>query len=305
MRKNLDEVSLGLENLYNELCSAYGNSFIFDKKKKIFYKLGWLLFLIVFILMIAFGPDGNVEDRFDIGILVIFSFLYLCLPFYNNKKMDISKVENEILTKIKEDIKVYDECSKSQNMMDDYDRSLLYNRNYNIYKFDKRYTYMLDDHRMVEGIHLDVRRKINSKNEEVYFQGQFIKLPNSYKVKSRIDIIKNIKLSSKQNVQLDNILFEKNFEVYCSDREYAYQILTSDVMDLLNEYFKIMGETVTITLVDEDIYIKLPSKLIELYSNAFNNPLKRETVYYFANRFKKTIDFLDSFTNKLDGKKYL
>ena len=152
------------------------------------------------------------------------------------------------------------------------------------------------------------------KADRVFFSGQFIKIKNKYNFKSRIDILKDKKIDKfyaimekksilkEADFLLDNISFENSYKVFCEDKNYAYQFLTSDIMELLLEYREKMGVGFEITLVDDNIYIKIDEQFINLYSNAFNNPLKRSTVEYFIKIIKYSMEFIEKFLNKIDEK---
>lgn len=311
---NLDELYPGMENLYTELCNKYGEDHERDKNN---LKIKYIIVISVAVIIILFAVLNNLNSI--IGTVIICTvFICFLIPVNSNNKVSIeavAEIENIILKHINTTIVREKNCDKNHGMKLEYDEADVYKLKYNRYVYDNYYTYKLINDTTVENVHLLVQGSIPRSNAiSTIFNGQFIKIKNKYNFKSRIDILKDKKSDKlydileqkntfkRSDLILDNVAFENTYKVFCDDKDYAYQFFTPDVMELLLEYREKMDVGFDITLVDDNIYIKIDEQLINLYSNPLNNPLKRSTVEYFVKKIKYSMDFIEILLNKINEK---
>ena len=99
----------------------------------------------------------------------------------------------------------------------------------------------------------------------------------------------------KLRVELDSQEFEKMFDVYCSDKIIAMQLLTADIMQLLLEFQKEMNMDYELTIKNNLIYIRFMSG--EMFENAsvVKFSLDKSTLY----KYYRMLDFTFTLTDKL------
>ena len=99
----------------------------------------------------------------------------------------------------------------------------------------------------------------------------------------------------KLKTELDSKEFEKNFDVYASDKIIAMQLLTADIMQMLVDFRKEMNMNYEITIKNSHIYYRfLCGELFEINDlNKFS--LDKEMLY----KYYKIIDFSIILSEKL------
>ena len=96
-------------------------------------------------------------------------------------------------------------------------------------------------------------------------------------------------------IELDSQEFEEKFDVYASNKIVAFQLLTSDVMSLLNDFYKYINETFEIIIKNDNIYIRIWG------CDSFNTPLIKDNELdkeHIYNHYK-TINFILNISSKL------
>ncbi len=96
-------------------------------------------------------------------------------------------------------------------------------------------------------------------------------------------------------VELDSQEFEKIFDVYCSDKIIAMQLLTSDIMQLLINFQKEMNMEYEITIKNNQIYIRFMSGEMFEATNVTKFSLDKATIY----KYYRMLDFTFTLTDKL------
>lgn len=99
----------------------------------------------------------------------------------------------------------------------------------------------------------------------------------------------------KLRVELDSQEFEKIFDVYCSDKIIAMQLLTADIMQLLIEFQKAMNMEYEITIKNSLIYIRFMSGEMFETANVMKSSLDKSTLY----KYYRMLDFTFTLTDKL------
>ena len=114
-----------------------------------------------------------------------------------------------------------------------------------------------------------LKKRNSIRSYYVLFSGLFIKVetPKSFKsnlylrnTKQNIILTINSILFAQPfknlKVELDSQEFEKNFNVYCTDKIIALQLLTADIMQLLINFKYEMNMNYEITIKNSNIYIR-------------------------------------------------
>lgn len=96
-------------------------------------------------------------------------------------------------------------------------------------------------------------------------------------------------------VELDSQEFEKNFNVYCTDKIIALQLLTADIMQLLINFKYEINMNYEITIKNSNIYIRFMSGKMFENANVFKFSLDKKMLY----KYYKILDFSFTLTNIL------
>lgn len=96
-------------------------------------------------------------------------------------------------------------------------------------------------------------------------------------------------------VETDSQEFEKVFDVYCTDKIIAMQLLTADIMQLLIDFQEEMNMDYELTIKNNCIYVRFMSGKMFETSKLTKSSLDKETLY----KYYKMLDFIFSLTDKL------
>ena len=99
----------------------------------------------------------------------------------------------------------------------------------------------------------------------------------------------------KLRVELDSQEFEKMFDVYCSDKIIAMQLLTADIMQLLIEFQEEMNMEYEITIKNNLIYIRFMSGEMFETANVMKFSLDKSTLY----KYYRMLNFIFTLTDEL------
>ena len=99
----------------------------------------------------------------------------------------------------------------------------------------------------------------------------------------------------KLRVELDSREFEKRFDVYCTDKIVAMQLLTADIMQLLIEFQEEMNMEYELTIKNNLIYIRFMSGKMFEPTSVMKFSLDKPTLY----KYYKMLDFTFTLTDKL------
>ena len=126
---------------------------------------------------------------------------------------------------------------------------------------------------------IEIRKKINSK---IYIK------------KDSKNIIKTKEINI-QKVELDSQEFENLFNIYSDNKIIAMQILTSDVMNMLIDFYKEIPFEITIK--NNNIYIRFHTGEENLFENPslYKEALDRDTLY----KYYSILDFTFELINKI------
>ena len=96
-------------------------------------------------------------------------------------------------------------------------------------------------------------------------------------------------------VDLDSQEFEKYFDVYCTDKIIAMQLLTADIMQLLVNFQEEMDMEYELTIKNNCIYIRFMSGEMFETANVTKFSLDKNILY----KYYRMLDFSITLTNKL------
>lgn len=98
----------------------------------------------------------------------------------------------------------------------------------------------------------------NPTNPTSIFKGIYIVLDIEKNISTYMKILKNEIIHKKDNrVELDSSKFEEYFDVYSEDKIFSMRILTSDIMQILVDFYEKYSINFEIALKDNKIHISL------------------------------------------------
>lgn len=113
------------------------------------------------------------------------------------------------------------------------------------------------------------------------FKGIYIVIDIDRTIPTVIRISENKIVKHKNNIEVDHSEFEKNFDVNSDDKVLAFRILTSDVMNMLKEFYEKYDIKFEIVFEKNKIYINLQAP--EAFKIPIYNSIdKRQAYLYYA-----------------------
>ena len=115
----------------------------------------------------------------------------------------------------------------------------------------------------------------------VTFNGLFVKIKFNKSINDKIKIC-NYKYKNKENINLDSQDFEEMFDVSANDNIKVMQLLTSDVMELLIKFSKFINSKFDISIIENNIYIRIDNNISFEANLAENNIIDKKQMkkYY-------------------------
>ncbi len=302
-------------NLSNEKYDDLEKTRLKEKKHTKLIAYAILSFILLFSIMtfVGLGKDSNFLINFFPVIFFIVSFLMilsiLLLLIYL-----IFKLIN------KQSKKSYNQLFKEtiiSKLVSNYDNNLIFTSSQSIprqtYKlglFENYDTFHSDDliYGKIDGI-IDFKmgdvhtqnRTTDSDGNTTYhtlFRGLFSLAKLDKNISSIIKIRSNNNfigkgLSQKEQLQMDSIEFENNFDIYTTDKILAMRILTSDIMDYMVNFKRNNNIKFEITLSNQELYIRIHcSNMFE--GSIYKNPLDK----YLLKQYYTYLDFMCELNKK-------
>lgn len=146
---------------------------------------------------------------------------------------------------------------------EEYRKAKFDNKSFNRYLQDDYIEGYINENVFIKMADLDIKQEYktgerNRKYIQDVFQGLFAVTNSNKNIKSCINIKRNkFKVLEKNDrVQMDSQEFEKYFDVYSSNKILAMQVLTADVMWLLQEFYSKYNLDFEIIINDDKIYLR-------------------------------------------------
>lgn len=286
---NFNNTTPEFEKLYNELyTSCYCK---FEKnRKKIRNSLIIQLILLICLSSLLGNMIDNNKTFWKLGIIALIVFILLLYIIFANKKSEEeyssifkTQIINKFIKLINNKLEYKRDNLNYQQLLNNYKTANFTNEPVNLFEPDDYITGFLDDETYVEICDLNVKRKVDEyykngrkvKNFVQTFQGIFVKTACINNIGTHIKISKN-KLKffkNKRRLEMDSQEFEKYFDVYSENKIIAMQLLTSDIMVILVDFYKKYGLEYEIVVKENNIYLRF-----------FTGPMFEPTI------FKSSID---------------
>lgn len=284
------------------------------KERKRNVKIGIILILVLlissgFMIKMLNIQDGEIQEIIILYAIIISLFITFALA--RNSAME--KFENNFKNKIiKQLIKSFDDTLeyKTQEGIDSTIYCEAQFEEYNVYNSSELITGKIN--RSCEMNIAEVTAMYQVKNRKgntitkTSFSGLFAQIETPKIFDTTLYIRKDIKDTTflgqfkklpfdELRTQLDSQDFEKIFDIYASDKIVAMQLLTTDIMELMIEFYNQMNIDFEITIKNNFIYIRFHSgnnfEIVPLNKFA----LDRDNIY----ENYRILDFVFELTNKL------
>lgn len=275
-KNKINKQKITTESIDNEFETRYDylyNTYIKKLEKK---RIIIIFVLILFCISAYFFATGKIKFLIVL-IALLFIFIFLIKKFISDYKRDIvSNFINLINPNLK-----YQPNIETSLISEEYKKAGFDNK-----KINKIYTSdyiegFIDKDIFIKMCEVDVEyqfktttdieigsnmQKILKKEKlqstkihysEEIFQGIFAQTKCAINVESYIKISKNkIDILQNNRVEMDSTEFEKHFNVYSENKILAMQVLTSDIMMILLEFYNKYKIDYEILLKNHDIYLR-------------------------------------------------
>ncbi len=231
------------------------------------------------------------------SIFMIAFIIFICLIFINSKYIGKYKetYKNEIVAnfiKLINNNLEYKPYSKELSYMeDDYKKASFDNRVFNRFHQDDYIEGILNNEVLVKMSDLHIQHHVKSgKHSHTYevFQGIFVQTECNKDIGTYIKISKNqLKMFGQQDrVEMDSQEFEKYFDIYSEDKMITMQLLTSDVMATLVDFYTRYNIEYEIVIRDNKIYMRFFTGAM-FEPKIFGNSMDKELLlkYYCILKF--------------------
>ena len=286
--KNFDEV-------YQTLVSRVDTQKLNEIRQKELKRTTFTVIAILALIAFAFIGFASENDLFStlfvVGLILFFVYLvYLIINSFKNRK-----TSNSYKNLFKDEV--------MENLVNTYDSGLHFDRTqsisrqeynqgqfefYEIYHSNDLIVGDLNGSTFIKmGDVLTQNESTDSDGNTTYytvFSGLFCKCNLSKDTRNTLKVRadKGIFGKNKSQVNMDSQEFEKNFDVYSSDKVLAMRLLTSDIMDFMINFKKENKIRFDFSIINDVAYIRIHcSDLFE--SHLSKDPLDQNILLKYYN----------------------
>lgn len=254
----LENIPQDFENIYKQL---YDNNIY--KLENIRKKVRLLTILQSIALVGVFIGNMNINPGFSLLMMVAAIGLIFISSKYTNKYKKIYKEEvvGNFIKLVNSQLEYKPTSTEFDFMEEDYKRANFDYTWFNRFYPDDYIEGFLDDEVFVKMGNLHIQKHTgsgkNSRTEEL-FNGIFAHMSCGKNIGTYIKISKNqLKMfGQRDRVEMDSQEFEKYFDIYSENKILTMQILTSDVMAILVDFYNKYDIDYEIVIKDNRIYIR-------------------------------------------------
>lgn len=254
---NIENIPQEFEDIYDKLYrDNISNLEAIRKQARWRTVIQYTVPLIIFL--VGFGKENSFLLAFIIFIALIFiNSKYISKYKEIYKKEIVSNFIKLINNKL--EYKPYSE--ELLSMEDDYKKASFDNKVFNRFHPDDYIEGLLNNEILVKMSDLHIQHHVKSgKHSHTYevFQGIFVQTECSKDIGTYIKISKNqLKMFGQQDrVEMDSQEFEKYFDIYSEDKMITMQLLTSDVMTTLIDFYTLYNIEYEVVIRDNKIYMR-------------------------------------------------
>lgn len=271
--------------------------------------------ILYFILYNMYYPYDEIAELFKYVHLIIFIIVSIMITstkrntktsnYKNNFK---SKIIKSLLDSFGENVEYYQKNGISSAV---YDKGEF--ENYDLYFSKDLISGTLKNNCKFSMAQASTSRQVKDNDGTVTYQDSFcgiistVEIPKTFNtalyikkdIKDKNILIRTFNSSRFDNirVELDSQEFEKVFDVYCSNKIIALQLLTADIMQFLIDFYNEMHIDYEITIKNNQIYIRFMSGKMFEAADLQKFSLDKNTIY----KYYKMLDFSFTLANLLSN----
>lgn len=251
-----------------------------------------------------------ISKEVDSGILI---GGIIALPIYivvilnnikykaNYKRMYKNNVLKEFFNIINDKL-IYkpEDIQNAYGLETEYRQANFDNKRFNRFMADDYIEGNLDERTFVKMGDLDIKNDTGSgknRNVEHVFEGIFAITTCDKNIGTYVKITKDKKdfFGGQDRIQMDSEEFEKSFNVYAQDRILATRLLTSDIMQMLIDFYNKYQLMFEIVIKDSTIYLRFNTGAM-FEPKIFGNSMDKELLYIYC----CILEFVSDITQKIN-----
>lgn len=297
---SLDNIPTEFENIYKTLYNNYISSLEIMRKKIINLIIFAFLFCIINCIFFMFLVIHLILHTKDLpsGILIIIS-IFITAPYlfflfkirnYRNKYINLykEKIIPEFVKLVNNKLEYSASDISLYTIEHDYLRANFNKESYRLFKADDYISGFLDDETFVEMCDLTIQSHNENKCRHDIFRGMFVQAKYNKNIGAymKVSLNKLKSFNSKDKVEMDSSEFEEYFDIYSDNKIVAMQILTSDIMQFLTDFYIKYKINYEIVFRNDTLYMRFfTGSMFEptLLKNAMDKELLY--MYYFIMNF--------------------
>ena len=265
--------------------------------------------IISVIITAAKFPDSNNQLKIYILLFIILVMIMIASKAEECRKKYIRIYKDEILFSFMKLINPnleYNEFGAREKIEQIYRKSRLETMGFDYLKVDDIISGQISDKTYVDIANIcavDEYYTLNNRRKKrKVFEGLFSASKCAGEIKGTIKIKRQFKsvtkFEKKQKVELDNQTFEALYDVYCEDDNFAFRILTPDVMEKLTNLGK-YGFDIEIAIKDSKICTRMGmGPMFE--PSIIKGALDKDELYTYYCVIKFIVDLTESVNKSLE-----
>lgn len=283
------------EEIYNKIATIYKDEFEKIVKKK--NKLLWFFFMLIIVFIVSFSISFWKYSKGDLDIhfimLLALAFIVICAAMCIT-----SKNEQNFINSFKERIigfmlkqmhpnLIYSPTSThKKEILNNYFDIGFASKDYGTQLVDDEITGSIYDNICIRVSDLYINKHTDNGSTGL-FQGLFLEIELDKHIDADIRLLLPeihylYNTTGVEKIEMDNVDFKKQFNVYTNNKLITHQILTSEVMDKLKNYYNNFNMFFELVIKNNKAYLRIETgPMFESFS-VKNKLHKEDTFIYYS-----------------------
>lgn len=267
------------EEIYKEIIENDAKKFI--NRRKIINIIIIIAYIILFIVLIKLGRDGNINYDFILKGIIAFLVLVLTTSLLSSKyTKDYKKIIiSKFLKQINESFDIYPDKGIDEA---DYQKSGFKEGN----KIESKDMIIgkLENELLIQMTDIKIKNQEECEDKietETLFEGLFVRVDFKKSIKKPIMLLANQKKFRNLSAKIDNPEFEKYYDIVTENNLQAYQLYTADIIEKILEFIEKTKLYPEIIIKERYLYIRIASQnLFEPTSFNFGFDKRKFEIWY-------------------------
>ena len=268
----LDNVPNDFEQIYQKLYAENIYSLEIMRKKVRFRKIFQYIFIILFFIgyIVSETRTEIISTEIDLylGVIGIISFVLWLVFVFSNRKYERKynetykkEIVSNFIKLVNPELEYKPIADEIPRIQTDYELAKFDNKRFNRFYADDYIEGFMNDDIFIKAVDLHIQNETGSgrsRHVEEIFQGIFASTKCNKDIKTFVKISKNkLKILDRKNrVEMDSQEFEKYFDAYSENDVITMQLLTSDIMEILLDFYEKYKLDFEIVFVNNTIYLR-------------------------------------------------